>query len=356
MPEQSPSSGPGGPPGVPHPTPTDGSGFFGTPYGPGAAVLDFADASVREQDVFGAIDPEDAAVDAPERVERKLGIGFWVAAGWMAVLVILAAIAPFITEDDPSDLVGLLPDPNAGISSDPINNKPDQPPFSTGHPLGTDSLGRDILSRVIWGGRVSIVVGFAAIAFGLTVGGFIGLSAGFFRGKLETVLMAMMDILLAFPALILALAIVTFTNSKTLPVITLAIGIVGIPPLARLVRANTLVYSQREFVLAARTLGAKNYRIMWREIVPNVARAAFSFAIIGIAVAIVAEGGLAFLGISIPPPDPTWGTMINEGRTDLQDAPWISMVPATVLFFTVMALNFAGDRLRGFFDVKEGGL
>jgi peptide/nickel transport system permease protein len=296
--------------------------------------------------------------DDEERIEKKLGIGFWVAAGWMALLLLLAIIAPFITQDDPSEIVPLLDDPNTGITADREMNAPNQPPgsFSTGHPLGTDSLGRDLLSRVIWGGRVSLAVGITAIAFGLAVGGFIGLSGGYFRGKLETVLMAAMDVLLAFPALILALAIVTFTEQNTVPVISLAIGIVGIPPLARLVRANTLVYGQREFVLAARTMGAKNSRIIWREIVPNVARAAFSFAIIGIAVAIVAEGGLAFVGVSVSLPQATWGTMINEGKGKLEDYPWITMVPATVLFLTVMALNFAGDRLRAHFDVKEGGL
>jgi peptide/nickel transport system permease protein len=347
MPEHSPSG------------PTADSTDFLPGYGAESVFIDDANRHVTT-DVFAAVDPLDAAVATPEpqRQERKLGIAFWLCAGWLASLIVLAAIAPFITTDDPSALIEILDDPDSGISSDPVNNQPNQELLSvdTGHLLGTDSLGRDLLSRVIWGGRVSLTVGTAAIAFGLSVGGFIGLVAGFFRGRLETVLMAMMDVLLAFPALILALAIVTFTDSKTVPIISLAIGIVGIPPLARLVRANTLVYSQREFVMAARTLGAKNSRIIWREIVPNVARAAFSFAIIGIAVAIVAEGGLAFVGVSVPLPRATWGTMINEGRGKLEDYPWITMVPATVLFLTVMALNFAGDRLRGYFDIREGAL
>jgi peptide/nickel transport system permease protein len=350
MPEQSPNPSAG------HPT-ADAPEFFQS-YGSANAIIDGADSRVREADTFKILDPEDAAVETEEREEKSLGFGFWLAAGWLAVLVLACLIAPFITVDDPSAVVEILPDPIAGVSSDPENNQPDQPigSFDTGHPLGTDGLGRDLLSRVIWGGRISLRVGFTAIAFGLAVGGLIGLVGGFFRGKLETVLMAMMDVLLAFPALILALAIVTFTDSRTVEVISLAIGIVGIPPLARLIRANTLVYSQREFVMAARTLGAKNSRIIWREIVPNVSRAAVSFAVIGIAVAIVAEGGLAFVGVSIPLPTPTWGTMINEGRGDLEDYPWITMVPATVLFLTVMALNFASDRLRTYFDVKEGGL
>lgn len=344
--------------GVPAVGPTPTGAEFMPGYGAENPFVDHADASRVATDALGATDPAIAAALEPEREEKKLGIAFWLAAGWMALLIILAVIAPFITTDDSSSIVAILDNPDAGISSDPINNQPNQPMGSleTGHLLGTDGLGRDLLSRVIWGGRVSLTVGFAAIAFGLGVGGFFGLCSGFFRGRLETILMAAMDILLAFPALILALAIVTFTDRKTVPVISLAIGIVSIPPLARLVRANTLVYSQREFVMAARTLGAKNSRIIWREIVPNVSRAAFSFAIIGIAVAIVAEGGLAFVGVSVPLPTATWGTMINEGRGDLENYPWITMVPATVLFLTVMALNFAGDRLRGYFDVREGAL
>jgi peptide/nickel transport system permease protein len=325
-------------------------------YGPENAFIDHAASDRVTTDILAAT--EGGALGEAQREEKKLGLAFWLCAGWMTTLVLVAIIAPFITTDDPSAIVEILDDPNSGISSDPVNNQPNQEmgSFDTGHILGTDGLGRDLLSRVIWGGRVSLTVGTTAIAFGLTVGGFIGLVAGYFRGRLETFLMAIMDILLAFPALVLALAIVTFTDQKTVPIISLAIGIVGIPPLARLVRANTLVYSQREFVMAARTVGAKSSRIIWREIVPNVARAAFSFAIIGIAVAIVAEGGLAFVGVSVPLPRPTWGTMINEGRGDLEDYPWITMVPATVLFLTVMALNFAGDRLRSFFDVREGAL
>jgi peptide/nickel transport system permease protein len=333
------------------PTPADREFLPG--YGAENMFVD--DVTAHEESIFATTETEEAG---DERQERSLGLAFWLAAAWMGALIVLAVIAPFITTDDPAAIVEILDDPNAGISTDRVNNEPNQPigSFDTGHVLGTDSLGRDLLSRVIWGGRVSLTVGFTAIAFGLAVGGFFGLIAGYFRGKTETILMGMMDILLAFPALILALAIVTFTDRKTVLVISLAIGIVGIPPLARLIRANALVYGQREFVTAARTLGAKSSRIIWREIVPNVARAAFSFAIIGIAVAIVAEGGLAFVGVSVPLPRATWGTMINEGRGDLSDYPWITMVPATVLFLTVMALNFAGDRLRGYFDVKEGAL
>lgn len=333
------------------PTPT-GEEFLEAPY-EGQSLLDEADEHVRERDVFGRLDPEDAAT-VSERTRKKLGIAFWIAAGWMIVLIVLAVIAPVITDPSPIGL-DLLPDPNEGVTSDPTVEE-NMPIGTAGHPLGTDALGRDLLSRTIWGARVSLTVGFAAVALGLFLGSLIGLVAGYYRGKIESSFMAAMDVMLAFPALVLALAIITFTGQRNMWVITIAIGIVSVPPLARLVRANTLTYSQREFVLAARTVGAKSRRIIWREIVPNVARAALTFALIAVAVSIVAEGFLAFLGLSIPPPDPSWGKMINEGRSDLTDAPWVTMVPATALFLTVMAINFAGDRLRAYFDVKEAAL
>jgi len=165
-----------------------------------------------------------------------------------------------------------------------------------------------------------------------------------------------MDVLLAFPALLLTLAIITFSNNRTIWVISLAIGIVSIAPIARLVRASTLVVGQREFVLASRTLGASNRRIIAREIFPNGVLPVLSFAIIGVAVAITAEGGLAFLGLSVAPPTATWGGMINEGRNVLETDPQIALIPSFVLFLTVLMLNLAGDRIREYFDVKEGGL
>jgi peptide/nickel transport system permease protein len=132
--------------------------------------------------------------------------------------------------------------------------------------------------------------------------------------------------------------------------------VVSIAPVARLVRANTLVYSQREFVIAARSLGATDGRIIIREVMPNVIFPVMSFSVIAVAVAIVAEGGLAFLGLSVPPPTPTWGGMIADGRAFIADAWWISLMPCMVLFLTVLALNLAGDRLREFFDIREGAL
>ncbi|GIU83443.1 MAG: peptide ABC transporter permease [Acidimicrobiales bacterium] len=292
------------------------------------------------------LDVRDEEPLVSERAEKKLSRGFWISVGWLGFIVVVSLLAPQLRS------IGILADPN---EQDLTNTS--LPLFSAGHLLGTDNLGRDILSRSIFGARVSIAVGVASVAFGLLFGSIVGLTAGYFRGRLETVLMAIVDVMLAFPALLLALAIVTFTKSQELHIIILAIGVVAIPPLARLVRANTLAFAQREFVLAARALGASDLRIILREILPNVALPAISFSIIGVAVAIVAEGALAFLGLSIPPPDPTWGKMIAEGRGQLDTgAPWIPLVPGFFMFLTVLALNFAGDSLREFFDVKESGL
>ncbi len=319
-------------------------------------------------------------------VKKKLGFGFYISAGWVVLISLTALLAPFLPLQK-YDKTNLVPqrldpfqkyyvahdyDPESDLDStksfEYVNecqdHLEDRGGFAEGlrycsnqvAVLGADSLGRDILSRVVWGARVSLIVGLGAVTLGMLLGGSIGIIAGYFRGRTETALMGIMDILLAFPALLLALAIVTFADNHSIPVVVAAIGLVGIPPVARLIRANTLVYSQREFVLAARTLGASNKRVIVREVLPNVALPGVSFAVIGIAIAIVAEGGLAFLGLSVDPPTPTWGGMINDGRNFLEDAPHITFVPAAVMVITVLALNFAGDRLRSLFDVKEGAL
>jgi peptide/nickel transport system permease protein len=302
--------------------------------GPGG----IADGQVRELESLHVLDPDQVPTDA---VKKRLGLGFWIASGWVGLVVVLAVLAPVLPLQDP--------------------NRPSKPAClkcgaSTAHWLGTDNLGRDILSRIIWGGRVSLTVGIISIVFGLIFGGIVGLIAGFIRGRTEGFLMGAMDVLLAFPALLLALSIITFSNNRTIAVISFAIGVGAIAPIARLVRASTLVTGQREFVLASRTLGASQTRIIVREILPNVVLPVLSFAIIGVAVAIVAEGGLAFLGLSVAPPTATWGGMINEGRTVLETDPQIALIPSFVLFLTVLMLNFAGDRIREYFDVKEGGL
>ena len=280
-----------------------------------------------------------AGSSADEVAKRRLGLAFWIAAGFFLLVVVLAITAPWLPIKNPAKVVG----------------RPKLAP-SAQFWFGTDALGRDIFSRVIWGARPSLMVGFASIAIGLVIGGPIGLVSGYLRRGYELVLMTLMDVLLSFPALLLAMAIVTFSASKTELTVSVALGIVAIAPMARLVRANTLVYSQREFVTAARSMGAGHIRIIVRDILPNVVPAVISFSMIAVAVAVVAEGGLSFLGLSIDAASkPTWGNMIESGRPALENgAPWISLIPSAVLFLTVLALNFAGDRVREYTDIKGG--
>lgn len=300
-------------------------------------ITEIADGNVLVAEELATLDPDQVSTD--EVVKKRLGLTFWIASGWFGLVALLALLAPVLPLQDYKKTTSCV-----------------RCPPSVDHWFGTDTLGRDIFSRIVWGGRVSLVVGIAAVLFGLLIGGLIGIVAGYFKGPLEGFLMGAMDVMLAFPALLLALAIITFRQDRSLFNVVLAIGIVAIPPIARLVRASTLVFSQREFVTAARALGAGDLRIIVKEILPNVMLPVLSFSIIGIAVAIVAEGGLAFLGLSVAPPTPTWGGMINDGRSALETEPYISLIPCLIMFLTVLALNLAGDRVREYFDVKEVGL
>jgi peptide/nickel transport system permease protein len=227
--------------------------------------------------------------------------------------------------------------------------------------FGTDTNGFDIFSRTMFGARNSLLIGAMAIIFGILIGGTLGLIAGYVGKKVDRVIDTITNIFLAFPALLLAIFIVGFFNSGTtaeaksrsiVPII-IALSILSIPPITRLVRANTMVYAQREFVLAARSLGAKNGRIIFREILPNVLPAMVTFAITGMAVLIVAEGALAYLGLSVSAPTPTWGAMIFGGQAKLQTAWWISIMPSIVLFLTVLSINLLGDVLSEKFRIRE---
>lgn len=272
---------------------------------------------------------------------RRLGFGFWIALAWLGAVVGLALLAPVLPLADPDQT--LHGPRGSGVSAHNL--------------LGTDEAGRDLLSRTIWGARVSLLVGFVSITFGLVVGGTVGLLAGFYRGGFERAALGVFDLLLAFPAVILALLLVTFLG-RELQWILLVIGVLAIAPIGRLARANTLTYAQREFVTAARALGAKGRRIMGREILPNVVVPMAALALLGVAIAIVAEGSLAFLGLSVEGSTSTWGKMIVTGSAGsaLRTSPQSAFVPIGAMFFTVLALNLMGDRLRAHFEVRESML
>ena len=306
-------------------------------------------ATLIDEDVATRPPAGNDSGEADGFIKKKLGVGFWIAVVWFVTIALAAAFASQLTK------IGVLKDP-LKLYTRPFGSPGVSSTAGGTHILGTDNLGRDVLSRLIYGAQVSLMVGFASIALGLMVGTTIGLLAGYLKGWVDNVLMTVMDIILAFPALLLALAIITFTDAHDVPHISLAIGIVAVPAIARLVRANTLTFREREFVLASRTLGASHARIIVREILPNVVPPVMSFAVIGVAVAISAESGLAFVGVSVPLPQPTWGGMIDQARGNLTDHPLTVFIPCIVLVLTIMAFYFIGDRLRQFFDVKEGVL
>jgi peptide/nickel transport system permease protein len=298
---------------------------------------DAATAIKPGDDAAAAAAPAGAALEGPVVERKRLGPGFWIAVFWVVFVISVCALAPVLPLADPAELRN--GEPNSG--------------FSSQNWLGTDNLGRDLLSRTVWGGRVSLLIGFVSIAFGLVVGGTFGMLAGFYRGRLDRAVMAVFDISLAFPAVILALLLVTFLGQE-LQWVLLTIGILSVAPVGRLARANTLAYSQRDFVTAAWALGAKGPRIMVREILPNIIVAMAALALLGTALAIVAEGSLAFLGLSVADKE-TWGKMIVAGSAGsaLRNTPLMAFVPITAMFSTLLALNLIGDRLRAYFEVRE---
>lgn len=276
---------------------------------------------------------------SPVRLTRKLGVLFWTAIGWTAFVFAAAVLAP------------VLPLP----SSTEMEMLERRAPMSVMHWLGTDGLGRDELSRLIYGARISLAVGLFAPMIGLTIGGALGLLAGYLRGRFETFVVGSMDVLLAFPPLILALAVTAYLGQSVLNLICI-LGVLGIPTFMRVARASTLSLAQREFVIAAEALGATHARILLRELLPNVALPLAAFFLLGVAITIVVEGALSFLGLGVPPPIASWGGMIGEGRESLEIAPWLAFLPAIAMFLTVLAFNLVGDTLRALTDPRQGGL
>lgn len=279
-----------------------------------------------------------ATVAAPTG-RRRSGIAFWVAVAWLATVAFCALFATVLPVADP-----IVPQ---------VSDKLAKP--GAEHALGTDGLGRDTLSRLVHGARVSMTVSITAVTVGLVVGGTLGMMVGYFRGWFETVVMRVIDIILAFPGLVLLLVLLAYMG-RNLPVISLVIGFLSIPVYTRVARANTLAVTQREFIRTARTMGASHARILFREILPNVVLPVAAFGLVAMGVVIVLEGTLAFLGLSVPQPQPTWGGMIFDSRRYLDEAPWVAAVPSLAMFATVLSLNFVGDTLRTRFDVKESRL
>ena len=209
--------------------------------------------------------------------------------------------------------------------------------------LGTDGMGRDMLSRVVHGAQVSLAVAITSPLIGLLVGGGLGLLAGYFRGWLEQLALVIMDTMLAFPALIFALLAVTYLGPSLVNVI-LVMGVLSIPAFARVVRGQVLLIVNLEYVTAAKALGVNHSQILMRHVIPNIFPAVASFFLTVMATMVVAEGALGFLGLSVPPPQPSWGSMIAEGREYLEDAPHISVIPSIAIFLTLLSLNLIKEK------------
>ncbi len=271
------------------------------------------------------------------------GVMFWVAVGFLGVLGFAAIFADLLPLKDPAAVF-------RGVSKDAP---------SLTHWFGADGVGRDIFSRVIYGAQVSLVISAVGTISAVTIGGSIGLVAGYFKGRVDRLITAGLNATLVVPPLILFLALILFldpSSKRRVFILIFTFVLLSIAPIARVVRAATLVWADREFVLAARTIGARDGRILSREILPNVAPPLISYALIVMAGLIVVEGSVAFLGLSVPPPTPTWGDMINKGRTNLDVAAHISLMPAIVMFVTILALNFVGDKLQERFDTRSSVL
>jgi peptide/nickel transport system permease protein len=282
----------------------------------------------------------DAIVSAaPARRGRRLGLLFWMAIVWMIFVFAVAIFADVLPLPSPTDM-------------DMLEKRA---PFSAQHWLGTDGLGRDELARVIYGARISLIVGLCAPIIALTFGGALGMLAGYFRGRFESVMVGSMDVLLAFPPLILALAMTAFLGQSILH-LTCILGLLGVPAFMRVARAATLTLARREFVIAAQALGATHARILLRELLPNVMLPLFAFFLLAVAITIVAEGSLSFLGLGVPPPISSWGSMIGEGRESLEMAPRLAFIPAIAMFLTVLSFNLVGDALRALTDPRQGAL
>ncbi len=221
-----------------------------------------------------------------------------------------------------------------------------------GHVFGTDKLGRDVFSRVLYGARVSIAIGFVAVGVAITVGTAIGVTAGYFRGAVDSALMGAMDVMLAFPSIILAIAITTILGPSIVNLM-LALGIVYVPQYARLARSSTLAVVELEFIEAARALGLPTLRTLGRHVLPNIAAPLLVQATLGIATAELEAAGLSYLGLGARPPAPEWGALLNDARDYWLSAPWALIFPGLAITVLVLGFNLLGDGLRDALDPTD---
>jgi peptide/nickel transport system permease protein len=250
-----------------------------------------------------------------------------VGAAMVLSLILTAVFAPFFAPHDPTRAVA------------PTFGDPGAP--SLAFPLGTDELGRDVLSRVIWGARISLTVGISAMAITMTIGVAVGLVAGFFGGAADFALMRFTDVMLTLPALLLAMAFVAVLHPSLLNVL-LVIGLVSWTQIARVVRAEALSISERDFVTAGRALGGSSPRLIVHHVLPNVMPIIVVMAVLGTSSTLLLDAGLSFLSLGVPPPTPSWGRMVEEALIYFRTAPWLIAFPGLAIFYAVLGFNLLG--------------
>jgi len=269
---------------------------------------------------------------------RRLSKNPVIPAGALIILlvIIVGTLAPMLSPYNPSKMH--------------IRNRREAP--SQEHWLGTDRLGRDIFSRMVWGTRVSLVIGVLAVTVSMIIGVVIGLTGGYYGGMLDEVLMRAMDIIFSIPALLLAIALIAVTGPSMRNII-IVVGIVRIPRFARIVHGSVLSIKEKEFIEAARSISKSNFGIMFQHILPNCIAPLTVEASLSIATAIITESALSFLGLGVRPPTPSWGQMIADGRSELFTAPWIVLFPGLAIMLTVLGYNLLGDGLRDALDPRQ---
>ncbi len=281
-----------------------------------------------------------ASVDRRAMLRRLLRLRWGLAAAAVLLVIVASAVlAPWVSPHDPLAVnIRHRLAPPAWMEGGTVDNL-----------LGTDQVGRDLLSRMVHGGRVSLVVGVVAVLIATTIGVLLGLSAGYFGERIDWTIMTLINVMLTFPFVLLALAVIAVLGPSLVNMI-IVLGVAGWPIYARVVRAETLAIREREFVLAGRALGMSHARIIFRQIVPNLASAIVVIATLQVAQVIILESFLSFLGLGIQPPIPAWGNMLGEGRVYMLNSWWIATFPGVAIFVTTLVINLMGNALRDWLD------
>jgi ABC-type dipeptide/oligopeptide/nickel transport system permease subunit len=298
-------------------------------------VLGAGDVALKEVDAVAA-SPTVAQVSLRRLWRLKWGLA---ATAIMLLIVGSAVLAPWLAPFDPLSVN--------------IRHRLAPPAWLEGgtpeHPLGTDQVGRDLLSRMIYGGRVSLIVGVCAVLISASLGVLLGLTAGYFGAKVDWTVMTLVNVTLTFPFVLLALAVIAVLG-PSLPNMIFVLGVAGWPIYTRVIRAETMALREREFVVAARALGMRHTRIMFGQILPNLVSAIIVIGTLQVAQVIILESFLSFLGLGIQPPTPAWGNMLGEGRVYMLNSWWIAAFPGAAIFVTTLVINLMGNALRDWLD------